>query len=77
MKKNYILLTLALGLAASSCQNNGWDDDPYTGYTIWNKTLQEHNVISIQEIQYIYHQPESVCRNYHRQHAARNGYLYR
>ena len=50
MKKNYILLTLALGLAASSCQNNGWDDDPYTGYTIWNKTLQEHNVISIQEL---------------------------
>ena len=50
MKKTYILLTLALGLAASSCQNTGWDDDPYTGYTIWNKALQEHNVISIQEL---------------------------
>lgn len=50
MKKTYILLTLALGLAVSSCQNNGWDDYPYTGYTIWNKALQEHNVISIQEL---------------------------
>lgn len=50
MKKTYILFTLALGLAASSCQNTGWGDDPYTGYTIWNKALQEHNVISIQEL---------------------------
>lgn len=50
MKKSYILLTLALGFAASACQNSGWEDDVYTGYTIWNKSLQEHNVISIQEL---------------------------
>jgi hypothetical protein len=50
MKKIYILLTLVLGFAASSCQNSGWEDDVYTGYTIWNKTLQEHNVITIQEL---------------------------
>lgn len=54
MKKTYILLTLVLGFAASACQNTGWDDDPYTGYTIWNKTLQEHNVISIQELKTAY-----------------------
>lgn len=50
MKKSYILLTLALGFAASACQNSGWEDDIYTGYTIWNKSLQEHNVISVQEL---------------------------
>lgn len=50
MKKIYILLTLVLGFAATSCQNGTWEDDVYTGYTIWNKTLQEHNVISIQEL---------------------------
>ncbi|MBO7067069.1 MAG: hypothetical protein J6W52_00065 [Bacteroidaceae bacterium] len=50
MKKNYILLMLVLGFAASACQNTGWEDDAYTNYTIWNKTLQEHNVISIQEL---------------------------
>lgn len=50
MKKIYILLSLVLGLAATSCQNTGWEDDVYTDYTIWNKTLQEHNVISIQEL---------------------------
>jgi hypothetical protein len=55
MKKSYILLTLALGLAASSCQNTGWEDDEFTGYTIWNKTLQEHNVISIQELKTLYY----------------------
>ena len=41
MKKSYILLTLALGFAASACQNSGWEDDIYTGYTIWNKSLQQ------------------------------------
>ncbi|MCR5534956.1 MAG: DUF5689 domain-containing protein [Bacteroidaceae bacterium] len=50
MKKSYILLTLTLGFAASACQNSGWEDDIYTGYTIWNKSLQEHNVISVQEL---------------------------
>lgn len=50
MKKIYILLSLVLGLAATSCQNTGWEDDVYTDYTIWNKTLQEHNVISIQDL---------------------------
>ena len=50
MKKIDILLTLVLGFAATSCQNGTWEDDVYTGYTIWNKTLQEHNVISIQEL---------------------------
>ena len=50
MKKSYILLTMLLGLAATSCQNGSWEDDVYTGYTIWNKTLQEHNVITIQEL---------------------------
>ena len=50
MKKIYILLTLVLGFIASSCQDSGWEDDIYTGYTIWNKALQEHNVISIQEL---------------------------
>ena len=50
MKKSYILLTLVLGFAASACQNTGWEDDVYTNYTIWNKTLLEHNVISIQEL---------------------------
>lgn len=54
MKKIYILLTLVLGFAASSCQNNGWEDDVYTNYTIWNKSLQEHNVISIQELKSLY-----------------------
>ena len=54
MKKIYILLTLALGFAASACQNTGWDDDAFTNYTIWNKTLQEHNVISIQELKTLY-----------------------
>ena len=37
MKKIYILLTLVLGFIASSCQDSGWEDDIYTGYTIWNK----------------------------------------
>lgn len=55
MKKSYILLTLALGLAASSCQNSGWEDNINTDYTIWNKTLQEHNVISIQELKTLYY----------------------
>ena len=50
MKKIYILLALVSGLAATSCQNKGWEDDVYTDYTIWNKTLQEHNVISIQDL---------------------------
>ena len=50
MKRRYILLTLALGFAFSACQNTGWDDDAFANYTIWNKTLQEHNVISIQEL---------------------------
>ncbi len=50
MKKSYILFTLVLGIAASSCQDSGWEDDVYTNYTIWNKTLLEHNVISIQEL---------------------------
>lgn len=54
MKKSYILLTLVLGFAASACQNTGWEDDVYTNYTIWNKTLQEHNVISIQELKTLY-----------------------
>ena len=54
MKKIYILLTLVLGLASTSCQNTGWEDDVYTGYTIWNKSLQEHNVISIQELKTLY-----------------------
>ena len=39
-----------MGFAASACQNSGWEDDIYTGYTIWNKSLQEHNVISVQEL---------------------------
>ena len=50
MKKIYILLALVSGLAATSCQNKGWEDDVYTDYTIWNKSLQEHNVISVQEL---------------------------
>lgn len=54
MKKIYILFTLALGFAVSACQNTGWEDNVYTGYTIWNKTLQEHNVISIQELKTLY-----------------------
>lgn len=55
MKKSYILLTLTLGLTVSSCQNTGWEDNVYTDYTIWNKTLQEHNVISIQELKTLYY----------------------
>ena len=54
MKKSYILLTLVLGFAASACQNTGWEDNVYTNYTIWNKTIEEHNVISIQELKTLY-----------------------
>jgi hypothetical protein len=50
MKKNYILLTLAIGFLTTACQNRGWDDEIDPNYTIWNKTLEEHNVISIQEL---------------------------
>lgn len=50
MKKSYILLAFTLGLIASSCQNTGWDDEIDKDYTVWNKELQEHDVISIQEL---------------------------
>lgn len=55
MKKSYILLTLAISFMASACQNSGWDDEINTNYTIWNETLQEHNVISIQELKTLYY----------------------
>lgn len=51
MKKVNILMTLTLGvLSLGSCMDKDWDKEIDADYTIWNKDLVEHNVISINEL---------------------------